>query len=397
MSEIKLSGTTVIDNTSGTVTVDANQLQIGNTTVIDNNKKLTNVDIVPNSSFMFRNKIINGGMQIAQRGNSTSVSATSYRACDRYHFVITNGGTWSISQSTDSPPGFGSSYKLECTAAKSSLDSDSRLLIIHKIEGQNLQDLKKGTAGAESVTLSFYVKTSLAGTYQVNLEDNDNIRIIGNTYTIASSEVNTWQYKTFTFAGDTTGVLDNDNMDSLALHFVLVAGTDNSTGSLPTAWEAKSNTDRGAGLTVNLAATIGNTWQIAGVQLEIGTVATPFEHRQIGMELSLCQRYAHFIRPLAAYGAIGVGRAFSSTQGSANVYLPVPMRGSIAIHYSNLTHFDLAGAGEGVSSLHNDGSTLQTVKVGWTRSSNVTSNLYYQLEFEDSNWQNAYLGFTSEL
>ena len=115
MSEIKLSGTTVIDNTSGTVTVDANQLQIGNTTVIDNNKKLTNVDIVPNSSFMFRNKIINGGMQIAQRGNSTSVSATSYRACDRYHFVITSGGTWSISQSTDSPEGFGSSYKLECT------------------------------------------------------------------------------------------------------------------------------------------------------------------------------------------------------------------------------------------------------------------------------------------
>ena len=186
-------------------------------------------------------------------------------------------------------------------------------------------------------------------------------------------------------------------MDSLALHFVLVAGTDNSTGSLPTAWEAKSNTDRGAGLTVNLAATIGNTWQIAGVQLEIGTVATPFEHRQIGMELSLCQRYAHFIRPLAAYGAIGVGRAWSNTQGAAHVYLPVPMRGAIAIHYSNLTHFDLAGAGEGVSSLHNDGSTLQTVKVGWTRSSNVTSNVYYQLEFEDSNWQNAYLGFTSEL
>ena len=316
MSEIKLSGTTVIDNTSGTVTVDANQLQIGNTTVIDNNKKLTNVDIVPNSSFMFRNKIINGGMQIAQRGNSTSVSATSYRACDRYHFVITNGGTWSISQSTDSPPGFGSSYKLECTAAKSSLDSDSRLLIIHKIEGQNLQDLKKGTAGAESVTLSFYVKTSLAGTYQVNLEDNDNIRIIGNTYTIASNEVNTWQYKTFTFAGDTTGVLDNDNMDSLSLHFVLVAGTDNSTGSLPTAWEAKSNTDRGAGLTVNLAATIGNTWQIAGVQLEIGTAATPFEHRPIGMELSLCQRYTT---------TIGNGYFAGNGAGSAAVVFGVPL------------------------------------------------------------------------
>ena len=247
--------------------------------------------VVPNSSFMFRNKIINGEMRVNQRGNSTLINETSYRACDRYHFVITDGGYWSISQSTDSPEGFGSSYKLECTTAKSTLTNDSRLLIIQKIEGQNLQDLKKGTADAKSVTLSFYVKTSLAGTYQVNLEDNDNIRIIGNTYTISSSEVNTWQYKTFTFPGDTTGALDNDNMDSLALHFVLVAGNGNSIGSLPTAWQAKTNTDRGAGLTVNLAATVGNTWQITGVQLEEGTVATPFEHRPHGLEKSLCQRY----------------------------------------------------------------------------------------------------------
>ena len=259
------------------------------------NTTLNNITLgsntIPSSSFMFRNKIINGGMQVNQRGNSTLINETSYRACDRYHFVITDGGYWSISQSTDSPEGLGSSYKLECTTAKSTLTNNSRLLIIQKIEGQNLQDLKKGTADAKSVTLSFYVKTSLAGTYQVNLEDNDNIRIIGNTYTISSSEVNTWQYKTFTFPGDTTGVLDNDNMDSLALHFVLVAGTYNSSGSLPTAWKAKSNTDRGAGLTVNLAATVGNTWYLTGVQLEEGTAATPFEHRPHGLEKSLCQRY----------------------------------------------------------------------------------------------------------
>ena len=230
-------------------------------------------------------------MRIAQRGNSNSVAASTYAACDRYRFIITNGGAWDISQSTDSPDGFGSSYKLECATAKSSLDSDSRLLIVQSIEGQNLQNLKKGTSSAKSLTLSFYVKTSLAGTYQVNLEDNDNIRIIGNTYTISSGEVNTWQYKEFTFLGDTTGVLDNDNLDSLALHFVLVAGSDNSSGSLPTSWKAKSNADRGAGLTVNLAATVGNTWQITGVQLEVGTVATPFEHRPYEMELSLCKRY----------------------------------------------------------------------------------------------------------
>ena len=293
--QLKVNGVTLATEESGTVTLEAPQIKDSSNNVIldqsGTNPVLKNVEVVNNSSMMFRNKIINGDMQIAQRGNSTSVSASTYAACDRYKFVITNGGTWSISQSTDSPDGFGSSYKIECTTSKSSLDSDSRLLIVQSIEGQNLQDLKKGTSSSRSLTLSFYVKTSLAGTYQVNLEDNDNIRIIGNTYTISSGEVNTWQYKEFTFLGDTTGLLDNDNLDSLALHFVLVAGSDNSSGSLPTSWKAKSNIDRGAGLTVNLAQTVGNTWQITGVQLEKGTVATQFEHRPYGTELALCQRY----------------------------------------------------------------------------------------------------------
>ena len=297
--QLKVNGVTLATEESGTVTLEAPQIKDSSNNVIldqsGTNPVLKNVEVVNNSSMMFRNKIINGDMQIAQRGNSTSVSASTYAACDRYKFVITNGGTWSISQSTDSPDGFGSSYKIECTTSKSSLDSDSRLLIVQSIEGQNLQDLKKGTSSSRSLTLSFYVKTSLAGTYQVNLEDNDNIRIIGNTYTISSGEVNTWQYKEFTFLGDTTGLLDNDNLDSLALHFVLVAGSDNSSGSLPTSWKAKSNIDRGAGLTVNLAQTVGNTWYITGVQLEVGTVATPFEHRPYGTELALCQRYYEVI------------------------------------------------------------------------------------------------------
>jgi len=277
----------------------------------------------------FRNRIINGDMRIAQRGNSTSVSASTYAACDRYKFIITNGGTWSISQSTDSPDGFGSSYKIECTTAKSSLDSNSRLLIVQSIEGQNLQDLKKGTSSSKSLTLSFYVKTSLAGTYQVNLEDNDNIRIIGNTYTISSGEVNTWQYKEFTFLGDTTGVLDNDNLDSLALHFVLVAGSDNSSGSLPTSWKAKSNADRGAGLTVNLAATVGNTWQITGVQLEEGTVPTPFEHRPYGVELALCQRYYEKSFNLATTPANNTSETsvvYTHVQSGYGTFIPISFK-----------------------------------------------------------------------
>jgi len=152
--------------------------------------------------------------------------------------------------------------------------------------------------------------------------------------------------------------------------------------------------EHGKHLWIRFSGTLSN---LDKVMVEEGTVATPFEHRPYGTELALCQRYAHFIRPAAQYAAIGVGRAWSATQGNAHVYLPVSMRGAIAIEYSNLSHFDLPPAGEGVNSLHNDGSTEQTVKVGWTRNSNITSGTYYQLEFEDSNWQNAYLGFTSEL
>jgi len=237
-----------------------------------------------------RNLIINGAMQVAQRGtSSTSVTSTGYHSCDRFKFVYTDAGTWTVSQSTDAPDGFANSFKVECTTAKGTLASDSRLLIIHHFEGQNLQQLKKGTSYAESLTLSFYVRTNKTGTYQVNLEDNDNIRIIGTTYTVSS--VNTWQKVTATFVGDTSGVLDNDNGDSFAIHFPLVAGTDNSSGAVPTSWEAKSNTDRGAGLTVNLADATSNYWQITGVQLEVGEQATPFEHRSFADELKQCERY----------------------------------------------------------------------------------------------------------
>ena len=237
-----------------------------------------------------RNLIINGAMEVAQRGTSTSsVTSTGYHACDRFKFLYTDAGTWTVSQSTDAPEGFASSFKVECTTAKGTLASDSRLFILQALEGQNLQQLKKGTSAAESITLSFYVRTNKTGTYQVHVEDNDNIRIIGSTYTVSTA--NTWQKVTVTLAGDTTGALDNDNGDSFAVFFALVAGTDNSSGAVPTAWEAKTNADRGAGLNVNLADATSNYWQITGLQMEIGDVATPFEHRSFGDELARCGRY----------------------------------------------------------------------------------------------------------
>ena len=269
-----------------------------------------------------KNLIINGAMQVAQRGTSTSsVTSTGYHACDRFKFLYTDAGTWTVSQSTDAPDGFANSFKVECTTAKSSLASDSRLFILHHLEGQNLQQLKKGTSAAESITLSFYVRTNKTGTYQVHVEDNDNIRIIGSTYTVSTA--NTWQKVTVTLAGDTTGALDNDNGDSFAVFFALVAGTDNSSGAVPTAWEAKTNADRGAGLNVNLADATSNYWQITGLQMEIGDVATPFEHRSFGDELQRCQRY--FLKTNVG-NAIAYWNTGGNIPSGSGILFPTTMR-----------------------------------------------------------------------
>ena len=237
-----------------------------------------------------RNIVINGAMQISQRSTSaTSITSTGYHALDRFKLLYTDAGTWTMSQSSTTPNGFANSLKLDCTSAKSSLASDSRLFLMTSIEGQDVQQFKKGTSDAEQYTLSFHVRSNKTGTYQVNIEDNDNVRIVGSTYTISSA--NTWEKKEITFVADTTGAFADDNGDSLAIMWALVAGTDNSSGAVPTAWEAKSNTDRGAGLNINLADSTSNEWYITGVQLEVGSTATPFEHRSFGEELKLCQRY----------------------------------------------------------------------------------------------------------
>ena len=158
-----------------------------------------------------RNFIINGAATVSQRGDSTGKTATGYYGPDRYQLTLNSLGTWSISQSTDVPSGegFGNSYKLEATTADASPAAGDYAIFLQKIEGQNLQQLKKGTSSAESVTLSFYVRSSKTGTYIVELFDNDNSRSISKSYTISSA--NTWERKTITFPGDTTGTLGNDN------------------------------------------------------------------------------------------------------------------------------------------------------------------------------------------
>ena len=243
------------------------------------------------NSNQFRNIIINGDMSIAQRATSaSSLTSSGYHSVDRYTTSITNIGTWTQSQSTTVPTGqgFSTSLKMDCTTADASPAADDALFIKHKIEGQNLQYLKKGTSSAESLTLSFWVRSNKTGTYITRLQDADNSRNISQSYTISSAD--TWEKKTLTFAGDTTGALGNDNGSSLELNFWLGAGSTYTSGTLNTSWNSITDANIAVGQ-VNLADSTSNEWYVTGVQLEVGTTASDFEFLPFDVNKNRCLRY----------------------------------------------------------------------------------------------------------
>jgi|13_taG_2_1085334.scaffolds.fasta_scaffold50379_1 hypothetical protein len=272
-----------------------------------------------------RNMIINGAMQVAQRGTSfTGVTSTNAYHIDRFETGSGDSSSqFTVSQATAGLNGFANSLKFDCTTAQSSLGADSRVFLQQKFEGQNLQRLKKGTSDAEKITVSFYVKSTKTGTYIVELYDNDNNRQISQAYTISSSD--TWEQKILTFDGDTTGSFNNDNALSLSLYWHLVAGSRYSSGTLSTSWTSTTDANRAVGQ-VNLADSTSNNWEITGVQLEVGDTATPFEHRSYGDELARCQRY--FYRHGDFYYRKTIAQSFrtSSSDVEGVVTFPNTMR-----------------------------------------------------------------------
>jgi hypothetical protein len=238
-----------------------------------------------------RNLIINGAMQVAQRGTSVaSLTTDSYPTADRWTSQIGTLGTWTNSVENDAPTGSGfrKSWKWLCTTADASPSANDYMVPQTRLEGQNLQAILKGTSSAKQLTLSFWVKSNVTGTYIAGLFDVDNTRIVSASYTVSASA--TWEKKTITFPADTTGAFDNDENRSLDIQFWLAAGTSFSSGTLQTTWAANTNSNRAAGQ-VNLAAATSNYWQVTGVQLEVGAVATPFEFEDIGVTLMKCERY----------------------------------------------------------------------------------------------------------
>jgi hypothetical protein len=248
----------------------------------------SNVSVQNQSAF--KNIIINGSMDIAQRGTSKANIGFEYGTVDRFQTVQGSLGAFTQSQSTDVPTGqgFAKSLKMDCTTADASPSSGDELYIRQQIEGQNLQYLSKGTSSAKSLTVSFWVKSNKTGTYIVELFDHDNSRHINKSYTISSAS--TWEKKTITYDGDTTGAFNNDNGSSLSLSFMLGAGSNFTSGTLQTSWGTSTSANRQVGQ-VNLADSTSNEWYVTGVQLEAGTTASDFEFLPFDVSLRRCQRY----------------------------------------------------------------------------------------------------------
>jgi hypothetical protein len=271
-----------------------------------------------------RNLLINGAMQVAQRGTSVAVADAGLLA-DRFRTDFAGLGAFTASIENDAPTGSGfrKSLKLLCGTADASPAAGDVLSLTQRLEGQNLQHIRKGTSDAQQLTLSFWVKSNVTGTYIAELFDTDNTRSVGAMYSISSS--GTWERKVITFPADTTGALNDDNGLSLIAIFFLGAGTTFTSGTLATTWAGTTAANRAVGQT-NLAAATNNYWQITGVQLETGPVATPFEFEPFEATLRKCQRYYYKLEAAGAGPLLAVGGCQTTTLARLETVFPVAMR-----------------------------------------------------------------------
>ena len=335
-----------------------------------------------------KNLVINGNMNVAQRGTSVA-NATTEIVADRFVNRNNGLGVFTASQETDAPAGFGSSMKWLCTTADASPAAGDFAIFRTTLEAQSLQGLAKGTASAKTTTVSFWVKSNVTGAFVFALADVPNNRSIRSTYTILAAD--TWEKKTITFAGDTTGTIPNTTASGIGVQFWLGSGSDRNSGTLNTSWATNVTANEAVGCT-NLAATLNNYWMVTGVQWEIGNVATDFQLSAgtIQGEIAACQRYyVSWNNPVFTTDA-GIATGFASSTTSARIYIPLPVRMRTTPTTIDFTASGLAlneiTAGYTVSSILFQGAVNnpQTVCVTATVASGLTQWRPYFLNVQTS-------------
>ena len=272
-----------------------------------------------------KNLIINGAMQVAQRGTAAHNEGNGYFALDRWKQEKINQDqfTYSVEQVSDAPSGFSKCLRVTTSTAETALASDEHSMIYQVIEGNNLERVGFGTADAKQLTLSFWVKSTITGDFSSSIYISDANKLYSQAYTISSA--NTWEYKTLTFPALTSGAPNIDNTAGAFVYFGLFAGSGKNTAT--TNWTTYNVANILGGQTANLGGTLNASWRITGVQLEIGDKATDFEHRTFADEFVKCQRYYYRYECDSSHdGVFAVGNANSTNTAYAAVTVPTPMR-----------------------------------------------------------------------
>ena len=283
-----------------------------------------------------RNKVINGAMQVAQRGTTftfSSGSTLSAYTIDNFRYdLFPFGGTSAtatVTRSGTAPDGFTNSLKVDVTATDTSLVGNNYSQVNFQLERQDIRNFAYGTSSAKSITLSFYVRSNKTGNYNVNmLAYGTSTRLASFQYTISSA--NTWERKTITVAGDTAGNIVSGTDSGLSINFGLAYGGNYITGTNQNSFGSYVAANQGVGQDVNLYDSTSNNWYITGVQLEVGSVATPFEHRSFSDELTRCSRYLQIFHVPTndSYRASNITATVHGTGGGVylNVAFTHPMR-----------------------------------------------------------------------
>jgi hypothetical protein len=314
----------------------------------------------------FRNRIINGDMRIDQRnaGAAVTVNGAAAYTVDRWFGEDVTDGVFTVQQDSSAPTGFNFSAKITTTTADASLAAGQYAVFTQRIEGFNTADLMWGTANAKTVTLSFWVRSSLTGTFGGVLANSAENYSYPFTYSISAA--NTWEQKSVTVTGPTAGTwIGATNGKGIIVTFALGSGS--TYVGTAGAWAAADYRGGATGQT-SVIGTLNATWYITGAQLEVGSVATPFERRDYGRELIMCQRYYYLHTSFAEtnYGVIGIGYNYTASQMNTIVYFPVTMRIAPTLTATSGTDyyvFERNGADDFLNSLTISGATPKTAGV----------------------------------
>ena len=354
-----------------------------------------------------RNLIINGAMQVSQRGTSQSYAhdgTTQGYSLDRWMFYssATDEWDWVISQDSSGPTGFSKSLKITTGTAESAVAADEYAYLNTRLEGIDLQSLGYGAGTAKAATLSFWVKSSITGTFGFTIYRGDTQdRVCNIPYAISSA--NTWEKKTISIPADTSDGITDDNNARMRVTWAILAGTNFTSSGASSSWADYSSSGQYlAGHAQNGVATTGSaTWYLTGVQLEVGDVATDFEHRSYGDEyLRCCRYYYRHTRPGKTYAAIGSAQMYSDTAALGVVFFPTEMRYLPTVDSVTGTDYYQVVAGGDVDScdriiLEDSNDTCCGIRIdtNLSISSSQGRGVYARL----ANTSSGYLSFSAEL